>query len=193
MPKPTDRSVRTTITIPPDVKASMDAVKEPVNWSAVATEAFRAKLLELESRKAVGTMDEVIQRLRASKKRRNDELYQEGKQAGEAWAKETAEAEELENLAGFVDRQVEYNSWENYLRAAADGEAFRNSSSIGRAIYGVIRPIEDYDWHNSFNFWEETLGDGGPKIIEQPVSFALGFIDGAFAIWMAVRNKLDQK
>lgn len=39
--------VRMTISVPKDLKKQMDAVKEPVNWSAEASRAFREKLVEL--------------------------------------------------------------------------------------------------------------------------------------------------
>ncbi len=42
-------ATRTNISLPRELKARMDQVKEPVNWSAVAGKAFEAKLLELES------------------------------------------------------------------------------------------------------------------------------------------------
>src|SRR4051812_22715259 len=100
----TSNAVRANITIPADVRASMDAVKETVNWSAVATEAFRAKLVALESRKAVGDMSDVIERLRATKKKHDDEMYQEGREVGGSWAKEEAEAFELKRLADFAER-----------------------------------------------------------------------------------------
>lgn len=38
------KSVRTTISIPGDLKAAMDAVEHPVNWSAIAAEAFKREI-----------------------------------------------------------------------------------------------------------------------------------------------------
>ena len=54
------------ISVPRDLKARMDKVSASVNWSQVAAQAFEAKLLELESKKEVSGMDDVIARLRAA-------------------------------------------------------------------------------------------------------------------------------
>jgi hypothetical protein len=45
------RSFRTTITVPAHLKQRMDAVKEEVNWSALAACAFEAKLAEFAKKK----------------------------------------------------------------------------------------------------------------------------------------------
>jgi hypothetical protein len=42
------KSCRTTITVPAELKARMNAVDEKVNWSAVASQAFEQKLDEIE-------------------------------------------------------------------------------------------------------------------------------------------------
>lgn len=45
-------SVRTTISIPADLRRRMCKVKEDVNWSALACVAFEAKLLEIANQEA---------------------------------------------------------------------------------------------------------------------------------------------
>jgi hypothetical protein len=54
MDKP--RFFRTTITVPADLKRRMDAVKEEVNWSALAASAFEAKLAEIAKKKEIKKM-----------------------------------------------------------------------------------------------------------------------------------------
>jgi hypothetical protein len=60
MDKP--RSFRTTITVPADLKLRMDAVKEEINWSALAASAFEAKLAEIakkmEKKKMINYFEE---------------------------------------------------------------------------------------------------------------------------------------
>src|SRR5262249_23608495 len=80
--------VRTTISLPPDLKSRMDAVKESVNWSGVAAAAFEAKLKELAARKEPENMEDVVKRLRAAAELEANEEYQAGFEAGQAWAKE---------------------------------------------------------------------------------------------------------
>ena len=45
------KHARTTISVPSELKARMDAVDESVNWSAVACQAFELKLAEITKRK----------------------------------------------------------------------------------------------------------------------------------------------
>ena len=59
------KHARTTISIPPDLKARMEAVDEPVNWSALACRAFEQKLAEIIKRKGSSNMNDVINRLGA--------------------------------------------------------------------------------------------------------------------------------
>src|SRR5262245_14260814 len=94
---------RTTVSIPQDLKARMDAVSEPVNWSQVAVRAFEDKLAEIASRKKEKTMSDAIQRLRASKLKGDDRRYREGHEAGWAWARDVAEAEELRRLTKALE------------------------------------------------------------------------------------------
>src|SRR5262249_17454354 len=67
--------VRMNISVPRDLKACMDEV-DSVNWSAVASQAFRAKLRALESRRGVRSLDDVIARLRAAEEVDSDADFQ---------------------------------------------------------------------------------------------------------------------
>ena len=69
MAKKTSNTARTTISIPRALKSRMDEVTENVNWSAVAARSFEDKLAEIISRKEIREMEEVVERLRASKRR----------------------------------------------------------------------------------------------------------------------------
>jgi hypothetical protein len=55
--------VRTTITIPADIKARMDASKSASNWSAIASQAFEEHLLRLEGAKMVTMERAAVERL----------------------------------------------------------------------------------------------------------------------------------
>jgi hypothetical protein len=56
---------RTTITIPLDIKRRMDAVMENVNWSKVASDAFMAKLDEIEERQRIPPLPVLLARLKS--------------------------------------------------------------------------------------------------------------------------------
>src|SRR5262249_7379637 len=98
------RAFRTTITVPPDLKDRMDKVQEDLNWSAIACKAFEEKLAEIASRKVSKTMSDVVQRLRTSKMRAEDEQYREGEKEGRHWAEHDAEADELTRLERYRDQ-----------------------------------------------------------------------------------------
>src|SRR4051794_7369221 len=95
---------RTTISIPQDLKEQMDAVKDQVNWSAVAARAFQAKLFEIQARKAKSmSKEDVVKRLRALQEQEGEEEYAEGKQAGREWAERQAKPRELRRLADYIE------------------------------------------------------------------------------------------
>jgi hypothetical protein len=60
----------------------MDAVKEAVSWSSLACRSFEAKLGEIAAKKGSATIEDVIQRLRASRSKGSSETYQVGFDAG---------------------------------------------------------------------------------------------------------------
>src|SRR5205809_1051596 len=91
-------ATRTNISLPRDLKARMDAVTEPVNWSAVAAQAFEAKLAELNARKEGATMEDVIARLKAADALDNKTEFQAGLKNGESWAEKTARPRQLRRL-----------------------------------------------------------------------------------------------
>jgi hypothetical protein len=95
----------------------MLAVTEDVSWSAVACRAFEAKLAEIAARKEQRTMDDVIQRLRASQQKDEDEAYRDGHELGREWVTMTgdwaAEVGELKELAKVAERMRSRGEWES--------------------------------------------------------------------------------
>jgi hypothetical protein len=175
-------SIRANVSLPRELKRQMDAVTEPVNWSAVAAGAFRAKLLELESRKEGKTMDDVVARLRAADEMDRSEDYQEGRQAGEEWARDYARPRHLRRLRELAD-EPEFG-----LRNL---DVFANGGNNGIAwdLYRYLHPRQDVDRVAVKVFWEEVLGDDGADRMED-VTFARGFCEGALDVWGKVEKKL---
>ena len=120
--------VRMNISVPRDLKARMDAATAyllpgSVNWSAVASAAFEAKLLELASKKEVRGVKDVIARLRAADELDRNEDYRAGRAAGERWAEQKATAQQLRSLRRSVDESSGSlpAGFESVARDAASG------------------------------------------------------------------------
>jgi hypothetical protein len=171
--------VRMTISVPRQVKEQMDAAAEKVNWSAIATKAFQAELLALESERQAKTMDEVVARLKAAAAIEANEDYQAGHEAGEAWAKEHATPKQLRRLEKLAD-DPQYDI-ESHL------DIFANvlNRGIANGLYEVIEP----EGEMCEAFWESVIGDNGKEKMDEE-DFAKGFIEGALEVWDAVKDKL---
>src|SRR5262249_39839490 len=145
-------SFRTTISVPQDLKERMDAVTEPVNWSALACRAFEEKLGEIAAKKARKTMDDVIQRLRASKQSGDDGSYNEGEEEGRRWALGKAEAKELERLHRFQQRYG--RGWDGFFI-----EEQNSAWSVSDWLAFEILPAEkNEDRQAAEDFWDGVLG-----------------------------------
>jgi hypothetical protein len=186
------KHARTTITVPPDLKARMEAVEESVNWSAIACQAFEQKLAEIIRRRGVRDMKEVVARLRASKVRVGSELYQRGVEVGKAWAMNHAEADELSRLSEF-HRECENSSWgwDGFFDLPEAASAYGNGERIAFAILG-----EDYDgdrsaaeefWDRAADFTRDRWREEG-ELIDR--FFVQGFADGALLIWSQVEDEI---
>lgn len=88
------------ISLPDELKMRMDATNE--NWSAIARRAFE---LQLKSTMSIGDddMNAVIERLRASKQKIEEEQRPVWIEGGRKWAMEAAEYDELERVAQLAD------------------------------------------------------------------------------------------
>ncbi len=172
---------RTSVSLPPETKERMDQVGDSVNWSSVARNAFEAKLADIASKKEKKIMPEVVERLRVSKRKSDDSLFSQGYAAGEEWAKNQAEAEELERLSDFRDQCG--TDWDSVLTTGPD-----DAYGSGERLYFVISPEDDGDRGASCGFWESQLGleDGScPKD-----SLVRGFVEGALEVWDEVKDQL---
>ena len=92
-----------TISIPPDLDKQLDLFPEE-NWSAIACEAFRIRLTQLEAMNKAGTAEAAVARLRASRERGINEMFADGELAGADFAMNDGEFIELERLKRFRDR-----------------------------------------------------------------------------------------
>jgi hypothetical protein len=171
---------RTTISVPLDLKKRMDKVKDPPNWSAIASEAFETKLAEIASQKEKKTMDDVIQRLRGSRIKHAGDAYYNGILAGKTWAKEIASAGELSRLERANDEQPA--GWPEIKRTYSEEDC-----TPGVRLYAFIYP-SDRGLKGSDNFWSRITGADTSLASEPP--FVEGFIEGALDIWALVKSRV---
>lgn len=172
---------RTTISLPADLKKRMDKVAEAVNWSAIAARAFEGVLAEHAARKERKNMNDVIQRLRASKQQCDDENYKDGFLVGQEWAKNSAEARELQNL-DRVRSSIRDDEW-----------TFETDESSAYGawewLYFQMFPEHDRERVESEGFWAYVLKDeDDPRRFD--AGFLRGFAEGALDIWNQVKNQL---
>ncbi len=172
---------RTTISVPADLKARMEAVEESVNWSAIACRAFEQTLAEITKRRGARNMKEVAMRLRASKRKSETEQYNEGFEAGKTWAMNQAEADELERLVDLREKNI--TNWD-VLFDQYDSNAYSVAEQMAFTILGKDaepgRP-------EAREFWERAIGEDA---VSSPPELVRGFIEGALQVWEEVADDL---
>ncbi len=182
--------IRTTISVPQDLKKQMEAISEPVNWSGVACDAFRVKLAEISRKKENHEMSDVIERLRASKRESQGAEYQHGSSCGQDWARNWAEAVELERLERLHDERSDGRrscNWNDFFDSTVG--TFRYSTA--ERLYFDIHPEVEEDWEQAREFWEVAVGhDGEAKALLESDDFLRGFAEGALDVWLAVKDQL---
>jgi hypothetical protein len=169
---------RTSVSISDDLRRRMDAVaSEGVNWSAVAVQAFESKLAEIVKQRGARDMKEVVARLRASRTKTSDKLKAAGRAAGAKWAKNTAEAVDLERLATMVEDA----DWNRIIEADPN-----DAYGPGEHFVFALRPDDHGDRQAAAHFF---CGLAHDTEVNDPY-FIEGFVDGALEVWEAVQADL---
>jgi hypothetical protein len=174
-----------TIYLPDKLKARMDAV-EGVNWSPLAARAFEAKLAEIITLKGAKEMDDVIARLKASKAKTDDASTIRGREAGREWAKDHAEAAELERLESYTEGDFGTGwTWSEWLNdPGPDSEAFGKDHYLAAAVSG---DADNFDRADGENFWEFV---GASDEETSSGAFLVGFVEGALEVWSKVKDEV---
>jgi hypothetical protein len=162
----------------------MDAVEEPVNWSAIACQAFEQKLADITRRRGARDMTEAINRLRASKRQRAEGRSKEGVEFGQKWAKDSAEVDQLERLSDFYDScSRDSLGWEGRFDLPNTSCKYTAAERIAFVILG-----DDYDddCGAASDFWE-LVAERENHLLDD---FVRGFAEGALEVWHEVRDKL---
>ncbi len=122
-------------------------------------------------------MDDVIQRLRASKLDDESNVANQGREAGREWAKHNAEYVELKRLArAMANKQP--NDPELFI--VPEGNAYAGCE----VFVFTIRPDADGDRREACEFWE-FLDQDCPDD-----EFVQAFAEGVLEIWHEVSDKL---
>jgi hypothetical protein len=167
---------RMTISIPDAVKKRMDRVKEPLNWSAIAAEAFELKLGELARKSKEKTVETVVARLRASKLEHANHRSKEGYEAGVYWATHTAEYDELARLS-----ELNLDEW----FAGQPMAPYSFSNYLAFAILGI--DTENSDDNENYERSEKLWGKLNENDEED---YCTGFCEGALSVFREVAHKL---
>ena len=179
--------MRMNISVPDDLRRQMDAVQDSVNWSATACNAFRDKLAQIAQRERKMEMQDVINRLKASKERGDSETFDAGYAIGTEWAQNEAEARDLENLAEAEDRSQPYG---------VVSDAYQPHCIPGEQVYIAVQPV-GWDSENadvrqeSGDFWEMIMdsAEEGERA-RGDLGFIKGFVKGALDVWQKVVDQL---
>jgi hypothetical protein len=172
-----------TITVPQAVKEQMDQVKENVNWSAVASEAFQRKVVAIRTRRTkTMTRQKVIERLKSAGEA-DPFGFEAGRAVGRKWAEEKALPRYLRNLAKNPEVAFEWKCEEPSPQDPYP-TPYRH---IDSTLAGVIMEGSGGD---SQTFWAEAIGPKGDELAEGE-EFARGFVAGALEVWEEVKDELS--
>ena len=149
--------------VPDDLKARMAG--QAVNWSVIAQQAFREVILNLAVRRETATMDDAVERLRASKQSYVETERESGLEVGEEWATEDATYSEL-------------------LRIAKAVEEARREIDL-QTLQDLIDPEHKMDAGDWVRFWEDRgfSGDSEPSDV-----WVRAFADRAARLFQKARK-----
>ncbi|MGR9055505.1 hypothetical protein ACU8NH_06255 [Rhizobium leguminosarum] len=158
------------ISLPDELKMRMDATNE--NWSAIARRAFE---LQLKSTMSIGEddMNTVIERLRASKQKIEEEQRPEWIEDGRKWAMGTAEYDELERVAQLAEQ--------------LDAEAMDppDAGALFRALCEAI--YEDADGYSREELAEQLTGDARRWPSYDQLCW---YLEGVQQVWNEVSDEI---
>jgi len=145
----------------------MDEVKDQVNWSAVARDAFEAKLSDIARSKELEMDDKAVTRLRQSKEAFQAKERESGKECGREWATNKADYEELVNLnRSLEDHGHDYDEW---MSGVDDPTAWIMSVIDGEP--------------GGYNFHRDEQDSLWGSIKDPGADFVAGFAEGAIEVF----------
>ncbi len=190
--------VRKTITVPAEIAVEMAKTAE-VNWSQVASNAFQVELKRRNAEQKQTKLDNVVNRLRQSKNQSDDSPYAKGKEAGELWAREYAEYEELKRLANLDPMGSEpylSDRWGDKPRAVqlmiwmlGPGHPF-NRVDITKLSMAELKRLQKKNQTSWDPVRESMFAVANQRELFEDRAFAQGLIEGARSIWLQVKDEV---
>jgi hypothetical protein len=174
---------QTAITLPVALKQRMSAVKEAVNWSAVARDAFEKKLDQFATARKEQSMSDIVDRLRASKRKIEAESVPEGFECGRSWATNKADYKQLSNLAQWRDKVEKSGTIEQWIEFMQ-----RKGLAPSDPLAKVIEGDKELDQKTIKRFWDSAF-DGSAEQRHDKV-FVAGFAKGALSVWDSVKHQI---
>ena len=119
-------------------------------------------------------MSDVIERLRASKRKVEDPHTTKGREDGKRWAENQAEAFELQRIATAID---DIRKWTD------------ESKPVWAKFSHLIDPDRYDNDNNAADFWrEQDLYEDNTSLVNN--GFVVAFAEGAVDVWEQVKKAL---
>ena len=166
--------VRTTISLPAELRRRIKASDADVNWSAVAARAFEAELARINTQKNSVSLDDVVARLRTTGNPSRSELFESGRLQGEIWAQRQAAANQLRSL--HAKRR------EAKAKGAANAENWLTIIDNKRPPIEVLSQIVGFE--------KKTPRSAETQALMKSSEYVHGFAAGALHIWKQVTRRL---
>jgi hypothetical protein len=173
-PKKRPGFVRTTISLPAELRRRMRACGENVNWSAVAARAFKVEVARQNSQKRNVDIESVVARLRTTDNPSRSELFEAGRLQGEKWAQRQATAKQL--------RALHAKRREARAKSGADVENWLSVIDNKRPPVDVLSQIVGIE--------EKANRSSEAQVLMKSSEFVHGFAAGALHIWKQVARRL---
>lgn len=169
---------RVTITVPGDLRKRMQSTAESVNWSAVATKAFEEKLAEVVAKRETQSLDDAVQRMRASRLASADGAYADGFERGREFVTQHADWKFCEGLKGAMAEWTDAR----WAQAQQDGGA-------GAALELVLKRVDPQRFKAAKavrGFLVDHVGDHLPSAVQ----FARGWCEGALSCFRQIEERV---
>jgi post-segregation antitoxin (ccd killing protein) len=142
-----DAMARINVSVPDSLKERMSALDSRVNWSEVAQAAFEREIVN-HTTFEVEDMEQVIERLRVSKKEYATTQNAKGKKDGHDWACRYATYADLRAVSDLEPQGTEFAAQVDAAlgKNPREGDSFWINEDTGQVKY----PSDDY----VFGFWD---------------------------------------
>ena len=154
---------RTTITVPCDLKKRMKRAGSALNWSAIACEAFEAKLEEVGPFEEITSIDGAIERLKATTEPEPaaEVVHSDsGASAGRHWALNLASVEQLSSMEEFQDEVADEN-WAELLSSREGWFELTRRIATEEAMEAAMEDESEHGHGHRRHHRGGGLGQGG--------------------------------